>query len=86
MAIRTQSELMILRLQFIRRTKDAATQVACAQNGRGYYSEYGNSWFNKRKNDDGYYMFRSYNNCYYSSSEPVTDEDEFATTTPLLDH
>jgi len=23
-------------------------------------------------------MFRSYNNCYYSSSEPVTDEeDEF---------
>ena len=26
--------------------------------------------------DDAYYMFRSYNNCYYSSSEPVTDEED----------
>jgi len=25
---------------------------------------------------DAYYMFRSYNNCYYSSSEPVTDEED----------
>ena len=48
-----------------------------------YHSEYGNSWFNNRENDDAYYMFRSYNNCYYSSSEPVSepvsdeeDEDE----------
>jgi len=29
-----------------------------------------------RENDDAYYMFRSYNNCYYSSSEPVTDEED----------
>jgi len=26
--------------------------------------------------DDEYYMFRSYNNCCYSSSEPVTDEED----------
>jgi len=45
---------------------------------RGYYSEYGNIWFSKRENDDAYYTFRTCNNCYYSSSEPVTDqEDEF---------
>ena len=76
MAIRTQTELMIRRVQFIRRTKEAATQAACAGNSRGYHSEYGNSWFNNRENDDAYYMFRSYNNCYYSSSEPVTDEED----------
>ena len=41
-----------------------------------YHSEYGNSWFNNRENDDAYYMFRAYNNCYYSSSEPVSDEED----------
>ena len=76
MAIRTQTELMIRRVQFIRRTKEAATQAACAGNTRGYHSEYGNSWFNNRENDDAYYMFRAYNNCYYSSSEPVSDEED----------
>ena len=76
MAIRTQTELMIRRVQFIRRTKEAATQAACAGNSRGYQSEYGYSWFNNRENDDAYYMFRSYNNCYYSSSEPVNDEED----------
>ena len=77
-AIRTQTELMIRRVQFIRRTKEAATQAACAGNTRGYHSEYGNSWFNNRENDDAYYMFVSYNNCYHSSSEPLPDEeDEF---------
>ena len=76
MAIRTQTELMIRRVQFIRRTKEAATQAACAGNSRGYHSEYGNSWFNNRENDDAYYMFRSYNNCYYSSSEPITEEED----------
>jgi len=30
----------------------------------------------KISNDDAYYMFRSYDNCYYSSSEPVTDEED----------
>jgi len=77
MAIRTQTELVIRRVQFIRRTKEAVTQASCAVNSRGYHSEYGNSWFNNRGNDNAYYMFRSYNNSYYSSSEPVTDgEDE----------
>jgi len=77
MAIRTQIELMTRRVQFIRRTKEAATQAACAGNTRGCHSEYGNSWFNNRENGDTYYMFRSYNNCYYSSSEPAWDaEDE----------
>jgi len=68
MAIRTQTELMIRRVQFTRRTKEAATQAACAGNTRGYHSEYGNSWFNNRENDDANYMFRSYKNRYYSSS------------------
>jgi len=49
MAIRTQAELMIRRVQFIGRTKGAATQAACAGNSRGYHSEYGNSWFNNRE-------------------------------------
>jgi len=75
MAIRTQTELMIGRVQFIRRTKEASTQAACAGNTRGYHSEYGNLLFNNRENDDAYYMFRSYNNCYYSSSEPLSDEE-----------
>jgi len=57
MAIRTQSELMIRRVQFIRRTKEAATQAACAGNTKGYHSEYGNSWFNNRENDNALYMF-----------------------------
>jgi len=76
MAIRTQTGLMIRRVQFIRRTKEAATQAACAGNTGGYHSECGNSWFNNRENDDAYYMFRSYKNCYYSSSEPVSDEED----------
>ena len=54
MAIRTQTELMIRRLQFIRRTKVAATQATCAGNTIGYHSEYGNLWFNNRENDDRY--------------------------------
>ena len=58
MAIRTQTELMIRRVQFIRRTRQAATQAVYAENTRGYHSEYGNSWFNNRENDDAYYMFR----------------------------
>jgi len=28
------------------------------------------------KIDDAYYVFRSYKNCYYPSSEPVTDEED----------
>ena len=59
--------------KIIRRTKEAATQAACVGNTRRYHSEYVNSWLNNRENDDAYYMFRSYNNCYYSSSEPVTN-------------
>jgi len=76
MAIRTQTELMIRRIQFIRRTKEAATQTACAGNTRGFHSEYGNSWFNNRESDDANYIFRSFTKCYYSSSEPVTDEED----------
>ena len=41
MAIRTQTELMIRRVQFIRRTKESATQAACAGNTIRYDSEYG---------------------------------------------
>ena len=46
MTIRT--ELMIRRVQFIRRTHEAATQVACAGNTRGY---------DNGENDDAYYIF-----------------------------
>ena len=53
MAIRTQTGLMIRRVQFIRRTKEATTQAAYAGNTR-YHSEYGKSWVNKRENDDAY--------------------------------
>jgi len=58
MAIRTQTELMIRRVQFIRRTKEAATQAARSVNSRGYHTEYGNSWFNNRENDDANYLFK----------------------------
>jgi len=34
---------MIRPVKFIRRTKEAATQAACAGNTKGYHSEYGNS-------------------------------------------
>jgi len=54
--IRAQTELMKRRIQFIRRTKEAATQAACAGNTRGYHSEHGNLWFNNRENDDAYYI------------------------------
>jgi len=74
MAIRTQTELMIRRVQFRRGTKEAATQAACAGNMRGYPSEYMGLYGSIT--DDAYYMFRSCNNCYYSSSEPVTDEED----------
>jgi len=40
-AIRTQSELVIRRVQFIRRTKEAATQAACAGNNMKYHSDMG---------------------------------------------
>ena len=43
MAIRTQTELTIRRVRFIRRTKEASTQAACAGNIKGYHSEYENS-------------------------------------------
>jgi len=51
-------EWMIRRLQFRKRTKEAAAQAACAGNARGYHSEYGNSWFNNRENEGANYMFR----------------------------
>jgi len=54
MTIRTQTELMIRRVKFMIRTKEAATQAACAKTARGYYSEYGNSWFSNRENDGAY--------------------------------
>jgi len=58
MAVRTLTEIMIRRVQFIRRTKEAATQAAYAENTRECHSEYGSSWFNNRENDDANYMFR----------------------------
>ena len=61
----SQTELMIRRVHLIRRTKEAATQAACAGNTRGQRIPF-RIW-----DDDAYYMFRSHKNCYYSSSEPV---------------
>jgi len=75
MATRNKSELMICRVQFIRKTNEVATQASCPVNARGFYSKHGCSWFNRKMMT---HMFRSYKNCYNSSSEPVTDEeDEF---------
>jgi len=59
-----------------KKEKRGCYSAACAGDARGYYSEYWSSWFNNRENDDVYYMFRSYSNCYYSSSEPVTDQED----------
>jgi len=55
-AIRNQNDLMIRRVQFMRKTKDAATQVACSRNARGYYLKYGSSRFNNRRN---YFDYRT---------------------------
>jgi len=63
MAIRTQTELVIRRVQFSRKLGSMRWIP------EEYHSEYGNSWFS-------YYIFRSYNNCYYSSSDPVSDEED----------
>ena len=51
---------------------------ACARNARGYYLKYGNSWFNNRENDNAYYLFRLYCNCYYYSSfeAEIGEEDD----------
>jgi len=73
MATRNKSEQTIRRVQLTRRTKEVATQTACAENARGYYSEYGSSWFNNRENN-AFCIYRSYNDCYLTSSEPVIDE------------
>jgi len=59
----TQTELMIRREQFIRRTKEAAAQAAYVGDARGYHSEYGNSWVNYRENDNAYYIYRLYIIC-----------------------
>jgi len=67
---------MIRRTPFIRRTKETATQAACAGKARGYNTEYGKAWFNNRENDDAYYLFLSYNNYCYSSSELVSYEED----------
>ena len=68
-AVRLQSDLLIRRIQFIRSTRNAACAAACAGPPRGYFHEYGNSWFNNRENDDAYNMFRSYNNEYFRHDE-----------------
>ena len=62
---------------FVRRTKEAASCNSGSMRWKyHYHSEYGNSWFNNMENDDAYHMFRPYNNCYYSASEPITDEED----------
>ena len=40
-------------------------------------NEYGNSWFNKRENDDTYNIFRYYVNKYYRDDDA---DDEFTIT------
>ena len=51
MAIRTQSELTIRRVQFTRRTKEASTRAACARNVKGQRISF-RIWFNNRENED----------------------------------
>ena len=75
MAIRTQTELMILRHIL----QEEQKKLLLRQDSLIYQRipfRYGNSWFNIRENDYAYYMFRSYNICFYSSSKPVSDEED----------
>ena len=72
-AVRLQSDLLIRRIQFIRSTRNAAHAAACAGPQKGYYHEYGNSWFNNNENEDAYNMFRSYNNEYFRNDD--NDDD-----------
>jgi len=74
-AVRLQCELLIRRVQFIRSTRNGAHTAACAGPPRGYFHEYGNSWFNNRENDDAYNMFRSYNNEYYQHDDADGESD-----------
>ena len=75
-AVRLQCELLIRRVQFIRSTRNGAHAAACAGPPRGYFHEYGNSWFNNRENDDAYNMFRSYNNEYYRHDDADGESDD----------
>jgi len=51
-AVRLQCELLIRRVLFIRNIRNGAHAAVCAGPLRGYFHEYGNSWFNNRENDD----------------------------------
>ena len=75
-AVRLQCELLIRRVQFIRSTRNGAHAAACAGPPRGYFHEYGNSWFNNRENDDAYNMFRSYNNEYSRHDDADGESDD----------
>ena len=76
MAIRTQTELMIRRVQFIRRTKEAATQAACAGNSRGYMGTHGSITGKTMTRIICFDHITTATTCVYSSSEPVTDEED----------
>ena len=71
--VRLQSDLLIHWIQFIQSTRNPAYAAACAGPPRGYFHEYGNSWFDNRENDDAYNMLRSYNNEYLRHDK----EDDF---------
>jgi len=75
-AVRLQCELLIRRVQFIRSTRNGAHAAAYAGPPRGYFHEYGNSWFNNRENDDAHNMFRSYNNEYYQHDDADGESDD----------
>ena len=73
-AVRLQHNLLIRQIQFIRSTRNAAYTAACTGPPRGYFHEYGNSWFNNRENDDAHNIFRSYNNEYFRHDK---EDNEF---------
>jgi len=74
MATRTQTELMIRRVQFIRREqkklqlRQPALEIPNATNQ--------NMVIHGSVTGKTMIMFLSYNNCYYSSSETVTDDED----------
>jgi len=78
MAIRTQTELMTNDTsgKIYKKNKICCNSGSIRWNTGEYHSECGNSGFNNRENDNANYMFRSYNNCYYTSFEPVLDEKD----------
>ena len=57
MATRSNAELIIRRIHYIRPTKEAATQVAYHGLPKGQFWKHSPNWFNCQENEDAYNTF-----------------------------